>query len=92
MREYPIVRFWYGKGARYRSIEELIDGNPKWFIWAVENFQDVTPTQAKHFSDKYGIELPTEVIADVEPYEHKKGSPSPDTVYEDICKEYSKSR
>lgn len=90
--EYPIVRFWYGKGAKYKTIEELIDNEPKLFLWYVEKFQDVTVKQAQHFKDRYGMDLPDEVISDVEPYEHRKGAPSPDTEYEKICEEYFKQK
>jgi len=92
MREYPILRFWYGKGAKYSSIEELIDNNPSWFIWAVEKFQDVTPAQANHFKERYGMELPLEVISDVSPYEHTKNSPNPDTNYMKLCEEYAREK
>lgn len=60
--EYPITRFWYGKGAKYGSIEALIRENPQYFIWTVEKFQDVTKEQAELFHNIYGMELPQEVV------------------------------
>lgn len=73
-REYPVVKMWYGKGAG-RTIEEIIDWKPDYFIWLVESFLDVTPSQAEYFKNKFGMELPLEVIRDVVPYEHRKNSP-----------------
>lgn len=85
--EFPVTHWWYGKHA-YRPIEEVIDKWPDYFIWAVQKFQDVTVQQAKYFKDKYGMELPAEVIApaEVEPYEYTKGSPEGE--YADVCKQY----
>lgn len=96
MREFPIKKFWYGKGAAYKSIEELIEKRPGWFIWAVETFQDVSPSQAEHFREIYGMELPNEVITSQEvldslnggsPYEYKKGDT--EEVYKDLCRKYA---
>lgn len=81
--EYPVVKMWYGKGAG-RTIEEIIDWKPDYFIWMVEKFLDVTPAQASYFEQKYGMKLPPEVIRDVPPYEWKKGSPEEE--YAEICK------
>lgn len=88
--EYPIERFWYSKAARFSSIEELIDKDPQYFIWAVETFQDVTPKQAEHFKEVYGMELPKWCIApaDCPPYTHPRGAPLDDPEYEKLCEEY----
>ena len=93
-REYPITRFWYGKAARFKSIEELIDQDPLYFIWAVQTFQDVTPAQANHFKNKYGMELPDNVIApkELKPYNppkdiHKRPW---DLTYKELCDQYMK--
>lgn len=98
MREFPIKKFWYGKGAACRDIEELMEKKPRWFIWAVERFQDLSPAQAAHFKEVYGMELPKEVITSQElldeingglPYEYKKGDT--EEVYKDICKRYAEA-
>lgn len=95
MREFPIKKFWYGKGAAYRDIEELMEKNSGWFIWAVERFQDLTPKQAEHFKEVYGMELPKELICSQkildklnggEPYEYKKGDS--EEVYKNLCRRY----
>lgn len=85
MREWPIVKFWYGKGAKYSSIEELIDSNPSWFLWAVDTFQDITPSQAQYWLDKYPElgPIPNEYVKDVVPYRHTKDSP--DSEYMNLC-------
>ena len=99
MREFPIKKFWYGKGAACKDIEELIEKNPTWFIWAVEKFQDVTPTQAKHFKELFKMDLPDEVICSQElldringglPYEYKKGDS--EEVYKELCRKYADAR
>ena len=99
MREYPIEKFWYGKGAAYKDIFELIEKNPKWFIWAVESFQDVTEAQAEHFKKLWGMELPESVICPNiileavlggKVYEHKKGDT--DETYIELCKIYNQKR
>ena len=96
MREFPIRKFWYGKGAAYNTIEELLEKNPGWFIWAVETFQDLSPAQAEHFRKVYGMELPESVITSQElldsingglPYEYKKGDG--EEVYKEICRRYA---
>lgn len=96
MREFPIKKFWYGKGAAYKTIEELMEKNPGWFIWAVETFQDLTPEQAEHFKEVYRMDLPQEVICSQElldeinngePYEFKKGDS--EDVYKDMCRKYA---
>lgn len=96
MREFPIKRFWYGKGAAYKSIEELMEKNSSWFIWAVETFQDLTPQQAEHFKEVYGMDLPSNLITSQElldeinngePYEWKKGDS--EDVYKDLCRKYA---
>lgn len=96
MREFPIKKFWYGKGAACRSIEELMEKNPKWFLWALETFQDVTPGQAAHFEKVFGMDLPKEFICSQElmdeinegnPYEFKKGDS--EDVYKELCRKYA---
>lgn len=96
MREFPIKKFWYGKGAAYRDINELMEKNSRWFIWAVETFQDLTPEQAEHFKEVYGMELPSEVICSQElldkinngkPYEYQKEDT--EDVYKDLCRKYA---
>lgn len=96
MREFPIKKFWYSKGAAYKSIEELMEKNPGWFIWALEHFQDVTPQQAKRFKELYDEDLPPEVICSQElldkinngePYEFKKGDSG--DIYKELCHKYS---
>lgn len=96
MREFPIKKFWYGKGAAYRDINELMEKNSRWFIWAVETFQDLTPEQAEHFKEVYGMELPSELVCSQElldeinngkPYEFKKGDS--EDVYKELCRKYA---
>lgn len=82
--EWPVVKMWYGKMAG-KTIEEIIDNYPRYFIWMVKAFQDVTVTQAKHFQDRYEMELPREVIQDVIPYEYIYKH-SPEGEYERLCK------
>lgn len=83
VREYPIVRFWYGKGARFKTIEELMDEDPDWFLWALEKFQNVTVEQAHHFKEKYGMNIPPRLVENVPPYEHVKGDP--ESLYMELC-------
>lgn len=96
MREFPIKRFWYGKGAAYKNIEELMEKNPGWFIWAVETFQDLTLQQAEHFKEVYGMDLPKDVICSQKlldmvnngkPYEYQKGDN--EEVYKNLCRQYA---
>lgn len=88
-REPPVLRFWYGKGAKYKSIEELIDNNPSWFIWAVDTFQDITPKQAKYWQDKYpGLDLPEEVIVDVDPFVPGPNNSENNRQYSQLCVQY----
>jgi hypothetical protein len=70
--EAPITKFWYSRKAG-QTIEEIIDTDPQWFIWAVQQFQNVTPQQAAYFEQKYGMELPENVIQDVPPYNPDSG-------------------
>ena len=85
--EYPVVEMWYGKLAG-SSIEKIIDLDPEYFIWIVKQFQDVTVQQADYFKDKYGMELPANVVAPpgTVPYQHKKDSPEKE--YINLCKTY----
>ena len=96
MREFPIQKFWYGKGAACKDMEELIEKNVNWFIWAVENFQDVTPKQAQHFKEVWKMDLPRQVITSQKlldeinnglPYEHKKKDT--EDVYKELCRKYA---
>lgn len=82
--EWPVSKMWYGKMAG-KTIEEIIDNYPRYFIWMVKAFQNVTVPQARYFQDKYGMELPREVVQDVVPYEYvyKK---SPEGEYEKLCR------
>ena len=82
LREYPIVRFWYTKYSGM-TIEEIIDKDIDFFLWAVSSFQNVTPQQAKYFEKKTGKVLNPRVIVDVEPYEYVKGDP--EEMYMEIC-------
>ena len=68
MREIPVTKMWYSKAARFKSTEEWIDQDPEHFIWAVDRFLDVTPKQAEYFKNKWGMDLPQEVVRDVEPF------------------------
>lgn len=82
--EWPVLKMWYGKMAG-KTVEEIVDNYPRYFIWMVKAFQDVTVTQAKYFQDKYGMDLPPEVIQDVIPYEYIYKH-SPEEEYERLCK------
>ena len=99
MREFPIRRFWYGKGAQFSTMEELIEKRPGWFIWAVETFQDVTEEQAEYFYKVYKMRLPKEVICSPQllneinegkPYEFSRGDD--EEVYKDLCRKYADRR
>ena len=72
----------------HKAIEEVMDKWPDYMIWCIECFQDVTVAQAKHFKERYGMELPAEVIApaEVEPFVFTKENTSED--YIDLCKRY----
>lgn len=83
VREYPIVRFWYSKAARFKSIEELMDNDPDYFLWALGAFQNITVDQANHFEEKYGLKIPPKFVEDVPPYEHMKGDPV--ELYQELC-------
>ena len=73
-----------------------MEKNPRWFIWAVETFQDLTPSQAKHFAEVYGMELPNNLICSQElldelnggvPYEYRKGDS--EETYKELCRKYA---
>ena len=82
-REYTITKWWY-TSQRGKTIEETIDTNLPFFLWAVKTFQDVTPSQAKYFADKYpGHRIPEQWIRDVTPYDHVKNDP--EVMYHDLC-------
>ena len=82
-REYPIARWWY-TSQRGKTIEETIDTNVNFFLWAVRTFQDVTPAQAEYFHRRYPkMEIPRRWIRNVTPYEHSPGDP--DILYHDLC-------
>lgn len=74
---------WYGKMAGH-TIEDIIEHNVEYFIWMVKAFQDVTVSQAKFFRDKWGMDLPEEVIKNVPPYTYNKKAPKGE--YESLCK------
>ena len=80
--EWPIVRWWYTK-KKGQTIEETIDNDLDWFLWAVTEFQNVTPHQAEYFHKKTGMRLNPIVIQNVEPYNYEPGDPEP--LYMDIC-------
>lgn len=82
MREWPIVKWWYTR-KKGLTIEETIDKDLSWFCWAVKEFQNVTPSQAKYFEEKTGKKLPARYIQDVEPYEWQPGDP--EQLYMELC-------
>lgn len=81
--EWPVTMMWYTKKAG-KTIEEIIDSDVDFFIWMVETFQNVTPKQAEYFKRKYKVEVPSQFIQNVEPYEWKEGDP--ELLYTEICK------
>lgn len=80
--EWPVTKMWYGKMAGH-TIEDIIENNVSYFIWMVKAFQDVTVKQAKFFRDKWGMDLPEEVIKDVPPYTYSRKAPEKE--YESLC-------
>lgn len=80
--EWPITHFWYSQKVG-KTIEEIIDTDPSFMVWALENFQNVTPKQAEYYKKKTGKTLPARVIQDVEPYDHQKGDP--EKLYTELC-------
>lgn len=90
--EYPITRFWYGKGAQYDSIEELIEKDKDYFLWCVKAFQDVTMEQAEHYFKWWGEYLPDEVIAPegTVPYSHTKQDQG--VFYGKLCEMYGQKK
>lgn len=80
--EWPIVRFWYTK-KKGLTIEEVIDKDLDWFIWATVTFQNVTPKQAEYFFQKTGKKLNSKLIQNVEPYEWKFGDS--EDLYMELC-------
>ena len=82
MREWPIVKFWYTR-KKGKTIEEIIDTDPDWLIWAIKEFQNLTPKQAKYYELKTKKKLNPKYIQDVEPYEWKSGDS--DELYMDLC-------
>lgn len=80
--EWPVTHMWYTKKSGM-TIEEIIDSDPEFFMWMVETFQNVTPTQARYFYGKVGIRIPSEWIQDVEPYDHKPTDS--DRLYSELC-------
>lgn len=80
--EWPIVRWWYTK-KKGLTIEETIDRDVEWFLWAVAEFQNVTPSQAEYFFKKTGQKLNPALIQDVEPYEWMSGDP--EGLYMELC-------
>lgn len=81
--EYPITYWWYTK-KKGLTIEETIDKDLDWFIWAVCEFQNVTPKQAEYFYNKTGKHLNPKLIQDVIPYTYEKGDP--EELYSELCK------
>ena len=80
--EWPIKYWWYTR-KKGLTIEETIDKDLDWFLWAVTEFQNVTPSQAEYFFKKTGKKLNSKFIQDVTPYEWKSGDP--DELYMMIC-------
>lgn len=80
--EWPIVKWWYTK-KKGMTMEEVIDHDLDWFLWAVCTFQNVTPEQAEYFHKKTGKVLNPILIQDVEPYEWRSGDK--DEMYMEIC-------
>lgn len=81
--EWPITHFWYTK-KKNQTIEHIIDTDVSFFEWAVSNFQNVTPEQAKYYYWKTGRKIDPRVIQDVEPYNHDKNDP--DEMYMELCR------
>lgn len=89
--EHPVTAMWYGKMAG-KTIEEIIDTDPSYFVWMLSGFLDVTVQQAKYFEEKYGLALPENVIA---PPEISAWTHCEDTLeneYKELCKEYWKTK
>lgn len=82
MREWPIVFWWYTR-KKGMTIEESIDADVEWVCWAIKNFQNVTPAQARYLEQKTGRKLKPQYIQDVEPYEYKPGDP--EQLYMELC-------
>ena len=80
--EWPISRFWYTK-KKGMTIEEIIDKDLDWFLWAVVTFQNVTPKQAEYFFKRTGKKLNQKLIQDVEPYEWQPGDS--EELYIELC-------
>lgn len=80
--EWPIVKLWYTK-KKGQTIEGLIESDTAFFEWMVSNFQNVTPKQARFYTQVSGRHLPEDVIQDVEPYEWRVGDP--ESLYGEIC-------
>ena len=83
MREWPIKFWWYTR-KKGMTIEESIDADVEWVCWAIKNFQNVTPAQARYLEQKTGRKLNPIYIQDVEPYEWKPGDS--EELYMDICR------
>lgn len=80
--EWPIVKFWYTK-KKGQTIEHIIDTDISFFEWAVNTFQNITPSQAEYYTRKTGYAVNPRVVQDVEPYEWKKGDS--DRLYIELC-------
>ena len=83
MREWPIKFWWYTR-KKGMTIEESIDADVEWVCWAIKNFQNVTPAQARYLEQKTGRKLKPQYIQDVEPYEWKLGDS--EELYMEICR------
>lgn len=81
-REYPITTLWYTR-KKGMSIEEVIDKDPDWMMWAIRSFQNLTPKQAEYFKKRTGVTINPKFIQDVEPYEWMKGDS--DKLYAELC-------
>lgn len=82
MREWPITKFWYTK-YKGKTIEWIIDHDPSYLCWCIKTFQNITPSQAQYFKNRWNKEIRSEFIQDVEPYEWQKGDP--DNLYMELC-------
>ena len=82
MREWPIDKFWYTQ-KKGKTIEEIIDTDIDWLNWAIKEFQNLIPKQAKYYELKTKKKLNPKYIQDVEPYSWQPGDP--EGLYMDLC-------
>lgn len=82
MREWPIKSWWYTR-KKGLTIEETIDKDPDWMLWAIKSFQNITPEQARYLYKKTGKRVNPKYIQDVPVYVWEPGDT--DSLYMDIC-------